>query len=182
MAGVDWTHANAITIDPWDNNYLVSLRCFCQILKISRTTGDVIWRLGGVSSDFTFVGENPTNSPYYFIGQHNIHGMANGNIMFFDNGSLQGQGSLTGRTYSRAVQYQLDETNMTATLVWQYVHSPYVLTPTEGIVKRFANGNTYVGWVSAAQQGTGPVLTEVNASNQVMFELSAPGFKDPRPF
>ena len=177
MAGVDWTHANAITIDPWDNNYLVSLRCFCQILKISRTTGDVIWRLGGVSSDFTFVGENPTNSPYYFIGQHNIHGMANGNIMFFDNGSLQGQGSLTGRTYSRAVQYQLDETNMTATLVWQYVHSPYVLTPTEGIVKRFANGNTYVGWVSAAQQGTGPVLTEVNASNQVMFELSAPGFQ-----
>ena len=53
-----------------------------------------------------------------------------------------------------------------------------MLTPTEGIVKRFTNGNTYVGWVSAAQQGTGPVLTEVNASNQVMFELSAPGYKD----
>jgi hypothetical protein len=85
---------------------------------------------------------------------------------------------LAGRTYSRAVQYQLDETNMTATLVWQYIHNPVVLTPTEGIVKRFTNGNTYVGWVSAAQQGTGPVLTEVNASNQVMFELSAPGFKD----
>ena len=101
MANVDWTHANAITIDPWDNNYLVSLRCFCQILKISRTTGDVIWRLGGVSNDFTFIGENPTNAPYYFIGQHNIHGMTNGNIMLFDNGSLQGQGSLTGRTYWR---------------------------------------------------------------------------------
>jgi hypothetical protein len=176
VASVDWTHANAITIDPSDNNYLVSLRCFCQILKISRTTGDVIWRLGGTSNDFTFIGENPTNAPYYFIGQHNIHGMANGNILFFDNGSLQGQGSLAGRTYSRAVQYQLDETNMTATLVWQYVHDPYVLTPTEGIVKRFSNGNTYVGWVSAAQQGTGQVLTEVNALNQVMFELSAPGF------
>ena len=178
VASVDWTHCNAITIDPWDNNYLVSLRCFCQIIKVSRTTGDVIWRLGGVSNDFTFIGENPTNAPYYFIGQHNIHGMANTNIMFFDNGSLASQGSLAGRTYSRAVQYQLDETNMTATLVWQYIHNPVVLTPTEGIVKRFTNGNTYVGWVSAAQQGTGPVLTEVNASNQVMFELSAPGFKD----
>ena len=71
---------------------------------------------------------------------------------------------------------------MTATLVWQYVHSPYVLTPTEGIVKRFTNGNTYVGWVSAAQQGTGPVFTEVNAANQVMFELSAPGFQVPDHF
>jgi hypothetical protein len=178
VASVDWTHCNSITIDPWDNNYLVSLRCFCQIIKVSRTTGDVIWRLGGVSNNFTFIGENPTNAPYYFIGEHNVHGMANTNIMLFDNGSLASQGSLAGRTYSRAVQYQLDETNMTATLVWQYIHNPVVLTPTEGIVKRFTNGNTYVGWVSAAQQGTGPVLTEVNASNQVMFELSAPGFKD----
>jgi hypothetical protein len=176
VTSVDWTHANAITLDPRDNNYLVSLRGFCQILKISRTTGDVIWRLGGKSNDFTFIGENPTNAPYYFIGQHNIHGLANGDIMFFDNGSLRGQSDYPSRTYSRAVQYHIDETNMTATLVWEYRHVPDVLTPTEGIVKRFTNGNTYVGWVSAAQQGTGPVLTEVNASNQVRFELSAPGF------
>jgi hypothetical protein len=177
VASVDWTHVNAIAIDPRDNNYLVSLRGFCQIAKISRTTGDVIWRLGGKSNSFTFIGEHPENAPYYFIGQHNIHGLANGDIMFFDNGSLQGQGDLPGRTYSRAVQYHLDETNMTATLVWEYRHTPDVLTPTEGIVKRFANGNSYVGWVSAAQQGTGPVFTEVNASNQVVFELSIPGYQ-----
>jgi len=177
VASVDWTHVNAITIDPRDNNYLISLRGFCQIIKVSRSTGDVMWRLGGKSNDFTFLGEHPENAPYYFIGQHNIHGLANGDILFFDNGSLQGQGDLPGRTYSRAVQYHIDETNLTATLVWEYRHVPDILTPTEGIVKRFTNGNTYVGWVSAAQQGTGPVLTEVNGSNQVMFELSAPGFQ-----
>jgi len=177
VASVDWTHVNALTIDPRDNNYLISLRGFCQIIKVSRSTGHVLWRLGGKSNDFTFIGEHPENAPYYFIGQHNIHGLGNGDIMFFDNGSLQGQGDLPGRTYSRAVQYHIDETNMTATLVWEYRHDPDVLTPTEGIVKRFANGNTYVGWVSTAQQGAGPVLTEVNASNQVMFELSAPGFQ-----
>jgi hypothetical protein len=177
VASVDWTHVNGLTLDPLDNNYLVSLRGFCQILKISRTTGDVIWRLGGKSSDFTFIGEHPENAPYYFIGQHNIHRLANGDLLFFDNGSLQNQGPLAGRTYSRAVEYHLDETNLTATLVWEYRHTPDVLTPTEGIVKRFSNGNTYIGWVSAAQQGSGPVLTEVNASNQVMFEMSIPGFK-----
>jgi len=177
LASVDWTHVNALTIDPLDNNYLVSLRGFCQILKISRTTGNVIWRLGGIHSDFTFIGEHPENAPYYFIGQHNVHRLANGDIIFFDNGSLQNQGSLAGRTYSRAVEYYLNETNMTATLVWEYRHVPDVLNPTEGIVKRFTNGNTYVAWVSAAQNGTGPVFTEVNASNQVMFEMSMPGFK-----
>jgi hypothetical protein len=177
IASVDWTHVNALTIDPLDNNYLVSLRGFCQILKISRTTGALIWQLGGIHSDFTFIGEHPENAPYYFIGQHNVHRLANGDIIFFDNGSLQNQGPLPGRTYSRAVEYHLDETNMTATLVWEYRHVPDVLNPTEGIVKRFTNGNTYVAWVSAAQNGTGPVFTEVNAYNQVMFELSMPGFK-----
>lgn len=177
LASVDWTHVNALTIDPLDNNYLVSLRGFCQILKISRTNGAVLWRLGGVSNNFTFIGEHPENAPYYFIGQHNVHRLANGDIIFFDNGSLQNQGPLPGRTYSRAVEYYLDETNLTATLVWEYRHVPDVLNPTEGIVKRFSNGNTYVGWVSAAQNGIGPVLTEVNASNQVMFELSMPGFQ-----
>jgi len=177
LASVDWTHVNGITMDPLDNNYLISLRGFCQILKISRATGDVIWRLGGNSGDFAFVGEHAENAPYYFIGQHNLHRLANGDLLFFDNGSLQNQGALPGRAYSRAVEYRLDETNMTATLVWEYRHTPDVLTPTEGVVKRFANGDTYVGWVSAAQQGTGPVLTEVNAENQVMFELSIPGFK-----
>lgn len=177
IASVDWTHVNALTFDPLDNNYLVSLRGFCQIVKISRTTGAVIWRLGGQHSDFTFIGEHPENAPYYFIGEHNVHRLANGDIIFFDNGSLQNQGPVAGRTYSRAVEYHLDEINMTATLVWEYRHSPDVLTPTEGVVKRFPNGNTYVGWVSAAQQGTAPVFTEVNASNQVMFELTIPNFK-----
>jgi hypothetical protein len=177
LASVDWTHANSLTIDPLDNNYLLSLRGFCQIIKISRTNGAVLWRLGGVSNNFTFIGEHPEDAPYYFIGEHNIHRLANGDLLFFDNGSLSGQGSLPGRTYSRAVEYHLDETNMTATLVWEYRHVPDVLTPSEGIVKRFTNGNTYVGWVSAAQQGAGPTLTEVNAANQVMFELSIPGYQ-----
>ena len=176
IASVDWTHVNALTLDPTDNNYLISLRGFCQIVKVSRTTGEVIWRLGGKSSSFTFIGEHPENAPYYFVGEHNVHSLANGDIIFFDNGSLQNQGPVASRTYSRAVQYRLDLTNMTATLVWEYKHTPAVLTPTEGIVQRFPNGNTYIGWVSAAQSGSGPFLTEVNAQGQVMFEMSAPGF------
>ncbi len=176
---VDWTHANAVTIDPLDNNYLVSLRGFCQILKISRTTGDVIWRLGGKDSDFTFINEHPENAPYYFIGQHNIHRLANGDLIFFDNGNLQPQGPVPGRTYSRVVEYHLDETNMTATLVWEYRHIPDELNPAEGIVRRFRNGDPYLRWVNAVLQSDAPTFTEVNAQKQVMMELSIPGYKGP---
>ena len=133
-----------------------------------------------MSNDFTFIGENPANAPYYFIGQHSVHRLANGDILFFDNGTPQTSGpQLQARPYSRAVEYHLDETSMTATLVWQYRHVPDVVTPNQGIVQRFSNGNTYVGWVSATSKGTGPTFTEVNASNQVMFELSIPGYKGP---
>jgi len=45
-----------------------------------------------------------------------------------------------------------------------------------GIVKRFTNGNTYVGWVPPPSRHR-PTLTEVNASNQVVFELSIPGYQ-----
>ena len=176
---MDLNHANTVALDPLDNNFLVSLRTMCQIVKVSRTTGEVIWRLGGKHSDFTFIGEHPENAPYYFIGEHQMHRLINGDLMFFDNGSVQMVGSNTPppRTYSRAVQYHLDEVNMTATLVWEYRHSPDVFTPSEGSVQRFRNGNTLVGWFSAATGGTGPVLTEIDAQKNVVFELSAPGFK-----
>ena len=179
IAAVDLNHVNTVALDPLDNNFLISLRTLCQLVKISRTTGEVIWRLGGKHSDFTFIGEHPENAPYYFIGQHQMHRLINGNLLFFDNGTIQmvGTNTPTPRTYSRAVEYHLDETNMTATLVWEYRHSPDIFTPSEGSVQRFRNGNTLVGWFSAAAQGTQPILTEINAQKEVMFELSAPGFK-----
>jgi len=180
IAAVDLNHVNTIALDPLDNNFLISLRTMCQIVKISRTTGQVIWRLGGKHSDFTFIGEHPENAPYYFMGEHQMHRLINGNLLFFDNGTIQitGTNTPTPRSYSRAVEYHLDEVNMTATLVWEYRHSPDIQTPSEGSVQRFRNGNTLVGWFSAAgSDASKPILTEVNAQKEVMFELTAPLFK-----
>jgi hypothetical protein len=172
---IDFDHINSFTIDPLDNNYLVSMRGLCQLIKISRTTGEIIWRLGGKHSDFTFVGEHPENAPYYFVGQHSVHRLINGNLVFFDNG--RGLGTLGNRSYTRAVEYHLDETNMTATLVWDYRHVPDIVSPSGGTVQRFANGNTLVGWFSSTRQGVGPFITEVSSNNAVVLEMAAPGFR-----
>ena len=107
---VDFTHMNYVNIDPVDHNYLLSIRHSCSILKVSRTTGEIIWRLGGPANDFEFIGEDEDNAPYYFRAQHSVHRLANGNILFFDNGGA-GRNAIDvpERTYSRAVEYHLDE-------------------------------------------------------------------------
>ena len=47
----DFFHVNSIDVDA-DGNLLVSARNTWTVYKIDRTTGKVIWRLGGKKSDF----------------------------------------------------------------------------------------------------------------------------------
>ena len=69
-----------------------------------------MWRLGGKMNQFTFIGEHPENAPYYTVGQHDVHRLANGNLLYFDNGNISGGGvTPNDRTYCRAVEYALDE-------------------------------------------------------------------------
>ena len=175
---IDYAHMNAVSIDPMDNNLLVSLRTTSEIVKINRQTGEVMWRLGGKMNQFTFIGEHAENAPYYTVGQHDIHRLANGDLLFFDNGNISGGGKTpSDRTYSRAVEYQLDETNMTASLVWEFRHTPDISAPCTGSVKRFSNGNTLIGW-GCAIPSSGFIATEVSPAGNVVFEMkhqTAPG-------
>jgi len=168
---IDYAHMNAVSIDPTDNNLLVSLRTTSEIVKINRQTGEVMWRLGGKANQFTFVGEHEENAPYYTVGQHDIHRLANGDLLYFDNGNISGGGiTPSDRTYSRAVEYQLDESNKVATLVWEFRHTPDISAPCTGSVKRFPNGNTLIGW-GCAIPTSGTIATEVSPAGSVVFEM-----------
>ena len=48
---IDYFHLNSIGVDA-DDNLLVSARHTSTIYKLDRKTGNVIWRLGGMKSDF----------------------------------------------------------------------------------------------------------------------------------
>ncbi len=148
---LDYTHVNAVAIDPTDNNLLTSFRHTSEIVKINRSTGQVMWRLGGKMNQFTFINEHEENAPFYTVGQHDVHRLANGNLLYFDNGNLTGGSTYPSpRSYSRAVEYALDEVNKTATLVWEYRHVPDIVANCQGSVKRMANGNTLIDWGCAA--------------------------------
>ncbi len=100
---VDFAHLNSISIDPNDNNLLVSFRSLDQVMKINRNTGEIMWRLGGVYSDF------PLNANEAFLRQHYATRNSDGHIMLFDNGDA----SL--RPSSRVLEFSLDEANKTVT-------------------------------------------------------------------
>lgn len=160
----DYAHANTVFVDD-DDNWLVSFRGFSQVTKIHRTTGDIIWRLGGLDSDFTFIND-PFDGP---CGQHTPSRLSNGHILIFDNGRdclpeiSNGRGDNT-----RVVEYALDEDAMTAELVWSY-DRPGATSRSQGSAQRLDNGNTVIGW------GDGPSLltTEVSPSGEVVFEVEA---------
>lgn len=155
---IDYLHANAIDLD-MDGNILLSARHLDEITKIDRTTGDIIWRWGGINNQFTFI-----NDSLGFSYQHDIRVLPNGNMTLFDNGNLHDV------QISRACEYTLDQAAMTATLVWQYANPLETFSISMGSVQRLNNGNTLIGWGSSSS----PAVTEVTPDGVKAFEMSLP--------
>ncbi|MEZ4656376.1 MAG: aryl-sulfate sulfotransferase [Caldilineaceae bacterium] len=150
-----YTHGNAVEEDA-DGNLLISSRVMNEITKIDRQTADVIWRFGGQKNEFSIL-----NDDKLFFRQHDIRRLANGHVTLYDNRE--------GETpaYSRAVEYELDEVNKTARLIWQYRNTPDTYGPYLANAQRLPNGNTLIGWGHAV-----PTLTEVKPDGSKAFELT----------
>lgn len=112
-ASFDYAHGNSIDKDS-NGNYYISLRHTNCVYKID-SNGNIVWRLGGKLSDFTFANDSG------FSGQHDARVLPNGNISLFDNTNT------STIKISRGVEYQLDTTTWTATRVRElnYTDSVY---------------------------------------------------------
>lgn len=173
---VDYAHANSIEIDS-DDNLIVSFRNTSQIVKIERTTGQLLWRLGGRANEFTFVNDDPGSNgpssngpgdddadeddePQYFAFQHDARRLANGNLTLFDNGNGLHD------SYSRAVEYELNEVTKTVTRTWQALDEHTIAL---GNAQRLSSGNTLVNWGFAGK------LTEVSPAEERLREIELVG-------
>lgn len=152
-------HFNAIDVDKDDGHLLVSSRHLSEMTKFNRQSGEIIWRLGGVHSDFTFVND-PLDG---FRNQHDIRSLGNGLYSVFDNGNNHNPNR------SRGVTYKLDTEAKTATLVWEYrnpqgsEYSHYM-----GNHQTLPNGNSLINWAV----GSRPKATEVTPDGEVVFEMN----------
>jgi hypothetical protein len=160
----DWCHGNAITVDIAKDVVYANCRWIGLIKTTYSDPTKLIWHLpashhGTGMGNMTF---SPSSSQYEDTHDPEIH--ADGTILFFDNGGYDdpfATPSGTTPTYhSRVVEYAVDESAKTATLVWEfpgsftvdawYRDSWYQLQ--WGDADRLANGNVLV---AAGDRGPG---------------------------
>jgi hypothetical protein len=154
---VDYVHGNAVELD-FDGHILVSSRHLDEVTKIDRSTGEIIWRMGGKANQFTLAGDTQ-----WFSHQHDIRRLPGGDITLWDNGN-----SNTPRR-SRPVEYALDEANKVATRVWEYRDPAGRFGSAMGSAQRLPNGNTFMSWGTS-----NPNATEVRPDGTKVYEMSFP--------
>ena len=126
----DWSHANSVIHSPKDDSIIVSIRHQDAVVKFSRKTGELIWILG--SHDNWNVDKfgkyllKPVNKRKFFFPfhQHSPMILPNGNILLYDNGNYRASPFKkivpVANNFSRAVEYKIDEENMTVELIWEH--------------------------------------------------------------
>ncbi|HWF73635.1 MAG TPA: arylsulfotransferase family protein [Solirubrobacteraceae bacterium] len=150
---LDPYHFNSLDLDP-DGNLVVSARNTSAIYKISTTTGQILWRLGGKRSSFK-MGPGTTTA-----FQHNAIVQPDGTITAFDDGA----GPPKVHASSRGIRVAIDLTHMTATLVHEYQHAPKVSAAFEGSMEALPGGDLFLGW------GQQPYFSESTASGVQDFD------------
>lgn len=152
-------HTNAVEVDK-DGNWLLSSRNLSEITKVERTSGEILWRLGGKENEFELRGDTR-----WFSHQHDIRRLPNGHISLYDNGVGMKP------SYSRYVEYEIDEESLVVTMTREIRHVPDVFADIMGSGRVLSNGNTLIGWGGSND----PAVTEYGPTGKFLFELSLPG-------
>lgn len=153
---IDYVHVNSVEMDS-DTSIIISSRNLHEVTKFSVETGEIIWRLGGKQNQFTFQDDSCR-----FYAQHDARKTVDGYYSVFDNNwniSIEGE--------SRAIIYDLDEINMTATVVNDYRSRPEpIMGWIMGNAQELDNGNWVAGWGSGV-----PNVTEFKHDGSKAFEI-----------
>ncbi|MBN1604986.1 MAG: aryl-sulfate sulfotransferase [Polyangiaceae bacterium] len=150
----DWCHGNSLTIDLDKDEVYANCR-WLGLVKTSYRNPAFQWHLPAAygGQGMGNIAFSPTSSQYSDTHDPEIHD--DGTIIFFDNGGWDGvvgeEGNPNGY-HSRVVEYEIDETAKTATLVWEFpedfdVDSWYktdFYIPSWGDADRLANGDVLI--------------------------------------
>lgn len=159
-SSIDLVHPNSLEIDR-DGNILLIGRTMDEITKISRQTGNVIWRMGGKNNQFTFL--NPADQ---FSWPHDFRQISGDHYTLFDNGKNRVP------AYSRGIEYIVDEVNKNVEKVWEYEAERGVYSPSGGSTRRLPSGNTIIGY---GGQVSRPALIEVHPDGSKAYQLDFVG-------
>jgi hypothetical protein len=132
-AAFDYLHINSIC-ETSDGNLLVSGRNTSALYKIDRTSGKVLWRMGGKRSDFHV----PSAARFHW--QHDARTWSQSTYTVFDNGANGAEAR------SRALLLDVDESARTVKLTRAYLHPAAFVAATLGSVTLLPDKRVFVGW------------------------------------
>lgn len=163
----EWFHINAVKLDT-NGNLLIDARNTWAFYEVNRTTGEVLWTLGGKDSTFTeqaALGQTLDDAGFITAWQHDPEPVGNDEYTVFDNEAAVGPPQLP---YSRVVTIQLNQLTDTATLVNSYNQPQDAQAASQGNSQTTANGDLFTGW------GALPYITESNAADETLWEAQFP--------
>ena len=129
----DWSHANALVFDRANNHWLVSLRHQDAVVRMHRTSGTIDWILGnpgGWTPEWRPLLLSPMPGLEWQYHQHAPELQADGSILMFDNGNNRSMPPTPGtgffQSWSRAVEFAVDERFRTVAQTWSYGAPPEI--------------------------------------------------------
>jgi hypothetical protein len=181
----DWLHINALYYDESDNSIVISGRSQCAVVKIDYATGAIKWILGnhnqwrdvyrsyllkpvndqGIEIDISRI-------DFWPYGQHAIQRLSNGNLLLYDNGDYRGfydDPNVPQVSYTRIVEFKINEAEKTVELVWQFDHDKTVFTRFTGYTRDLTDTRLAAYMLSSE---TTPKVIELDADNEIIFEAT----------
>ena len=193
---VDWLHLNAVLFDSRDNSIIISARNQ-GLVKVKYHNSELVWILseptGWSENMASYLLINRGSEDDYPYGQHAPEILPNGNLILFDNGL--GRKYSNNEKYSRAVEYEINESEKSFELVWEYgkdrgeeVFSPFIsdvdyLKDTNtrlitfgciAIDYDYIDSTNYYGEWSVAEPIKAKII-EVDDQGNVLFEVNVIG-------
>jgi len=194
----DWLHLNSAAYDATDNSIYITSQKQSLVAKIDYETGQLLWILGAHEKwkesfqDKLLTAVNELGEPipvdtvdFWPYGPHAVLPLSDGRLALYDNGSYRGwygDESVPAESYSRAVEYKVDEANKTVQLSWEFSADRNIFTPSTGDIDSLGNTDGFlVGFAGRSADSVTPRVVEVDRSGSVIFEaVSLPGTQDYR--
>lgn len=162
----DVFHCNSIDRDASSGDLLLSLHNTDAVYRIRRSSGRIVWKLGGNSvladrEQHLEVRGDPEGT---FHGQHDARFQPGNDVSLFDNHTWY-----VGA--ARGVEYHVDTKAGTATLVWEYQSPDGDHSAATGSFRRYHGGNdNLVTWGFKANT----LFTEVDGRGSLLLNMGFP--------
>jgi hypothetical protein len=161
LNSADVWHCNSIDVDPANGNLLVSARNMDSVFYVEKTTGALLWKMGGSKESKDGAVYVPLSDAFH--QQHDARlqpgwseANGRGQISVFDDES---EGSVAARALLLDVNVDMAGDNSKATVAWQY--RAQGTSADRGSFRVYPDGSRVIGWGQNAAYGL--VFSELDA-------------------